>query len=134
MTELTGAGQPAKRPLARHRLALIATMILAAAITWLTLTPSPPTPDLQHPMSDKIYHVFGFAALVIPTALLFKRSLIWIVPLSVTFGAAIEIIQPYTGRSAEAMDFVANLIGVGIGITAGLATRAIVLKRTRRRA
>ncbi len=132
MTELTGATRPPKRPPARHRLALIATMILAATIAWLTLTPSPPTPDLQHPMSDKLYHVLGFAALVFPSALLFKRSLIWIVPLSVTFGAAIEIIQPYTGRSAEAMDFVANLIGIGVGITAGLAARAVVRKSTRR--
>lgn len=108
----------------RHRLALLATLLLALTIVWGTLTPNPPTPDLNSPLSDKLYHVMAFAGLVFPTAWLYARSLAWILPLAVLFGGAIELVQPYMGREAEVADVLADLVGLALGTVTGLALRA----------
>jgi len=75
-------------------LALLATLLLAVTITWGTLTPTSPSPDLMGPLSDKLYHLMAFAGLVFPTAWLYARGLIWILPLAALFGRAIELLQP----------------------------------------
>ncbi len=106
----------------RHTLALLFTAILAAVIAYLTLTP--PRPEVPDGLlSDKAYHVIAFAALVFPATLLYTRSLIWLIPAALIFGAAIEIIQPFVGRSAEVGDFVADVIGLVCGITLGFLMR-----------
>lgn len=112
------AGMPV---LMRHALALAATVILGAVIAYLTLSPSQPSPPGL--LSDKAYHAIAFAGLVFPSALLYARSLIWVVPAALLFGGAIEIIQPYVGRAAELADFVADAVGVGFGVVAGLILR-----------
>jgi hypothetical protein len=56
------------------------------------LTPKPPAPMLDNPLSDKFYHLVAFAALIFPTAVLYARSLVWILPLAALFGVAIELI------------------------------------------
>ena len=128
MTDLASKiSQDRRGVLVQHRLALLATALLAGTIAWLTLTPSPPTQST--PLSDKFYHVLAFAALVFPTALLYARSLVWILPLAVLFGAVIELVQPFTGRSAEAADLLANLVGLGFGTVFGLAMRARIVSR-----
>ena len=59
----------------RHSLALLATVLLTAAIAYLTLTP--PRPEASAGLlSDKAYHVIAFASLIFPGALLYLRSLI----------------------------------------------------------
>ncbi|RFP88254.1 VanZ family protein [Rhodobacteraceae bacterium 63075] len=98
-------------------------------IAWATLTPNPRAPDLNSPLSDKAYHVMAFAGLVFPTALLYARSLIWILPLAVVFGVAIELVQPFFGREAEAGDVLADLIGIGVGTVIGLFLRALRRRR-----
>lgn len=105
-------------------MALLATLLLAVTIVWGTLTPNPPTPDLNSPLSDKLYHVMAFAGLVFPTAWLYARSLAWILPLAVLFGGAIELVQPYMGREAEVADVLADLVGLALGTVTGLALRA----------
>ena len=110
-------------PSKRHALAILATTILAAVIAYLTLTP--PRPQWSDGLlSDKAYHVIAFAALVFPSALLYQRSLIWLIPSALMFGAAIELIQPFVGRSAEIADFLADAVGVLIGTLTGLALRS----------
>lgn len=106
----------------RHAIALLATTLLAVVIAYLTLTPprSVPSGGL---LSDKVYHVIAFAALVFPGALLYVRSLIWLVPAALVFGAAIELIQPLVGRSADTADFVADVVGVACGLASGYALR-----------
>ena len=108
----------------RHRLALLATLLVAVTIGWGMLTPTPPTPDLMGPLSDKLYHVMAFAGLVFPTALLYARSLVCILPLAALFGGAIELVQPYMGRAAEVADALADLAGLALGTVTGLALRA----------
>lgn len=107
----------------RHRIAILATLLLAGVIAWLTLTPNPPAPELNRLLSDKHYHAIAFAALVLPSALLYARSLIWMLPLAALFGGAIELVQPYMGRDAEAADLLADVIGIGVGTVLGLVLR-----------
>lgn len=114
---------------ARHTMATIATGILAAAIADLTLAPQ--NLDILDIRigSDKLYHFIAFAALVFPCALLFARTLIWLLPAAMLFGGAIELIQPYVGRGRELADFGADVVGLLIGAVLGLTLRAIVTRR-----
>ncbi|WP_176440241.1 VanZ family protein [Boseongicola aestuarii] len=106
----------------RHALALLSTIILASVIAYLTLTP-PRLEASYDLLSDKAYHVIAFAALIFPGALLYLRSLIWLIPAALVFGAAIELVQPLVGRSAEMADFAADIIGVACGLILGLTMR-----------
>lgn len=107
----------------RHTLALLATTIFTAVIAYLTLTP-PRLETSDGFLSDKAYHVIAFAALVFPGALLYVRSLIWLIPAALVFGAAIELVQPFVGRSAELADFLADGVGVACGLALGHIVRA----------
>ena len=114
----------------RHTLALLATALLAAVIAYLTLTP--PRPEASDGLlSDKAYHVIAFAALILPGALLYLRSLIWLIPAALVFGAAIERVQPYVGRSAEIADFAADGVGLACGLILGLIMRRRWFQRRR---
>ena len=112
----------------RRALALTATAILSFVIAYLTLSPSPPQVGVEELLSDKAYHVIAFAALVFPSALLYARSLIWMVPAALLFGGAIELIQPYVGREAEVADFLADAVGLSVGIVSGLILRTALTK------
>lgn len=124
MTEPAALSHDRHGPLTRHRLALLATFLLTITIAWLSLTPAPPIPNLDSPLSNKLYHVIAYAALVFPTALLCARSLLWVLPLALLFGGAIEFAQRYTGREAEMADVLANAAGLGTGSAMGLVLRA----------
>ena len=115
----------------RHRLALAATALLALVIAFLTLTPQPVRPPSPHGW-DKLYHLVAFAALAFPAALLYTRSLVWVVPAALLFGGAIELIQPHVGRSREIADFLADGLGVGIGVILGLVLRSLYKNRAGR--
>ena len=108
----------------RHSLALLATVLLTAAIAYLTLTPARPEASAGL-LSDKAYHVIAFASLIFPGTLLYLRSLIWLIPAALVFGAAIELVQPLVGRSAEVADFVADIVGVACGLILGLIMRRL---------
>ena len=60
------------------------------------------------------------AILVLPSAALYPRIIFSVLPFSVTFGGAIEIVQPAVGRNGEWADFYADIMGVGIGTVVGL--------------
>lgn len=117
----------------RHALAMAATVLLAAVIAYLTLTPPRPesAPGL---LSDKAYHVIAFTALVMPSSLLYARSLIWLIPAAILFGGAIELLQPHVGRDGDMADFIADIAGVVCGAVSGLMVRAGIIKRLGRRA
>ena len=53
----------------------------------------------------------------------YVRRLIWLIPAALLFGAAIEIVQPFVGRSAEVGDFVADVVGAACGLASGYALR-----------
>lgn len=119
----------------RRILALGLTLVLSVIIAILTLLPVSAPQGV--PGTDKAHHLLGFAALTLPSALLYPRSLAIVLPCSLLFGGAIELIQPYVGRSGEFADFTADAVGALIGIGMGLALRTVtiaVVARQRQRA
>ena len=108
----------------RKNAALILTFALSVTIGLLTLLPISPLIDV--PGNDKTHHLIAFAALTFPSALLYRRALIWVLPAALIYGIAIELIQPYVGRHGERADFYADAIGVLIGVALGVLLNVIL--------
>ena len=107
---------------------LVLGLVIALAVAVLTLTPMPVVgPSFSG--IDKVYHFLAFAALIFPLIVTDSRRWTWAVPLAAAFGGAIELIQPSVGRSAEWLDFGADLSG----ILAGAALAEILHDRLRAR-
>lgn len=111
----------------------VSTIAIALLIAVTTLMP---TPHIHHGGNhlDKLAHMAAFFVLVFPTAALWPRVTAWIGLLAVLYGAAIEVIQPYAGRSAEFADLLADGIGVALGIIVGTTLRRIIIARRTARA
>ena len=95
------------------------TALFALAIAAATLLPVP-QPDLGVSSADKIQHLVAFGALTLPMAMVRPRALLWLLPAAIAFGGAIEVIQPFVGRSREMGDFVADAAGACLGASLGL--------------
>lgn len=110
-------------------LAFVLTALVITAIAILSLAPVS-GPGLL-PGTDKIYHLVSYAALALPSAVLYPRALALVFPFAILFGGAIEIIQPAVGRSGERLDFYADVAGVCLGALLGLCARGMlrVIKR-----
>lgn len=103
----------------RSKAGLVATGLFALAIAYLTLS-APDQISVGGAISDKIYHFLAFTILVIPVAIFNPRALAWVLPASLLFGGAIELIQPHVGRQGEWLDFWADFAGVVFGAGLGL--------------
>ena len=101
-------------------LTLIILFVLTLAMLW-PLDQPPPAPA----GSDKIVHFIAFAALAFPLARTGRFGLLPVFIGASAFGGAIELIQPSFNRSADLKDWVADVIGVVLGITGGLVYRRI---------
>lgn len=112
----------AVRPTLVEGAALAATFGLVALTCFLTLTKAS-GPTLSISNVDKLYHMLAFAGIVLPCALFYKRSLIWLVPGLIGFGAAIELIQPFVGRDGDWVDFLADVVGIGLGVGVAFVAR-----------
>jgi len=97
---------------------LAATLVLAVLIGFLTLTPiqNPGVPG-----TDKNHHLIAFAALALPLSFSRPRLAPWVILAAAAYGGAIEIIQPFVGRSGELLDFVSDAAGAVIGGAVGVA-------------
>jgi VanZ family protein len=109
-----------------HQVALFLSAVFGLGIGYLTLTPNP---GVVLTSNDKLDHLFGFAVLLLPAALLYRHALYWLLPTAIAFGGAIEIIQPYVNRQGEWGDFWADAIGALIGASMGLLLRYVFRKR-----
>lgn len=89
---------------------------LAATIVWLSLTPSPPTIDVEQ--GDKLGHFLAYGSLMFWFCLLYPRraarvayAIAW-----TGMGVGLEFIQGHLGyRTYEVYDMYANALGVLIG-------------------
>jgi VanZ family protein len=88
----------------------------AAAIIWLSLTPSPPKIDIDE--GDKLGHFAAYGSLMFWFCLLYARhgTRLAYAALWIAMGIALEFAQGETGyRNYEVFDMVANAVGVLIG-------------------
>ena len=99
---------------------LIVTFILTVAMLWPLDNP-PPAPD----GSDKVVHLIAFATLSFPLARTGRFGLIPVFVGASAFGGMIELTQPSFNRSADMNDWMADIIGVVIGILCGLMYRRL---------
>lgn len=109
----------------RRRLKLIADLamvLIAASILFLTLFATSSGPSGPE-WIDKFYHAVAFFVLVFPGALVHRWAFLWLVPSAILFGAAIEYLQPYFGRSREVADLYADIVGILGGVIAGTLVR-----------
>ena len=96
------------------------TLTLTVAMLW-PLDQPPPGPE----GSDKFVHFVAFAALAFPLARTGRFGLLPVFIGAIAFGGAIELIQPSFNRSADVNDWVADIVGVVLGIGCGLLYRRI---------
>jgi VanZ family protein len=101
-------------------LTLIVTTVLTVAMLWPLEAP-PPAPE----GSDKLVHLAAFAALAFPLARTGRFGLLPVFIGASAFGGAIELIQPSFNRSADVNDWVADIVGVILGIGLGLLYRRL---------
>lgn len=101
-------------------LTLIVTLILTVAMLW-PLDQPPPAPR----GSDKLVHLIAFAALAFPLARTGRIGLLPVFISASAFGGVIELIQPSFNRSADAKDWIADVVGVILGIGCGLFYRRL---------
>ena len=101
-------------------LTIIVTLTLTVAMLWPLETP-PPAPE----GSDKLVHFVAFAALAFPLARTGRFGLLPVFVGASAFGGAIELIQPSFTRSADLNDWVADIVGVVLGIGLGLLYRRL---------
>ena len=99
-------------------LTIIVTLSLTVAMLWPLEAP-PPAPE----GSDKLVHFIAFAALAFPLARTGRFGLLPVFIGASAFGGVIELIQPSFNRSADFNDWVADTLGVVIGIGYGLLYR-----------
>ena len=101
-------------------LTVVVTTVLTIAMLWPLEAP-PPAPE----GSDKLVHLAAFAALAFPLARTGRIGLLPVFVGASAFGGAIELIQPSFNRSADVNDWVADIVGVIIGIGLGLLYRRL---------
>jgi VanZ family protein len=101
-------------------LTLIVTLTLTVAMLWPMDQP-PPAPE----GSDKLVHFIAFAALAFPLARTGRFGLLPVFIGASAFGGIIELIQPSFNRSADINDWIADVVGVALGIGCGLLYRRL---------
>ena len=106
-------------------LTVVVTTALTVAMLWPLEAP-PPAPD----GSDKLVHLIAFAALAFPLARTGRLGLLPVFIGASAFGGAIELIQPTFNRSADLNDWIADTLGVLIGVIFGLVFRRVRQHRT----
>jgi VanZ family protein len=101
-------------------LTLVVMLTLTVAMLWPMDQP-PPAPE----GSDKLVHFIAFAALAFPLARTGRFGLLPVFIGASAFGGAIEVIQPDFNRSADVNDWIADIVGVVLGIGCGLLYRRL---------
>lgn len=96
-------------------------LAIAGIVAVVCLMPGNKLPDVN--VSDKTEHMAAFAALAFWFgSILVRRDLAWMVLALLAFGGLIEVAQGvmHLGRKADIHDFVADGIGVLVGLLVAL--------------
>jgi len=93
-------------------------MALAA---WLLIAPDVGPPPAI-PYQDKIFHVVAFACLAGPAVLVLPKRYLWFwLAHMIALGGGIELVQARmgAGRTADLLDFAADIVGVLLALAVG---------------
>ena len=101
-------------------LTIVVTLTLTVAMLW-PLDQPPPAPE----GSDKLVHFIAFASLAFPLARTGRFGLMPVFIGASAYGGIIELIQPSFNRSADVNDWVADIVGVVLGVGCGLLYRRL---------
>tara|TARA_B100001094_G_scaffold311907_1_gene348013 strand:- start:148 stop:549 length:402 start_codon:yes stop_codon:yes gene_type:complete len=96
------------------------SIIIVFGITVLSLAPLEELPNT--PSSDKMNHLIAYASLAYPASLRRPKGWKYMILIFALYSGLIEIIQPYTNRHSEWIDFIANLAGLAIGLMLAVLT------------
>lgn len=108
------------------------TLLIAILIAALTLLPMPQV-GIAAPGSDKLHHFLAFLALALPGSFYRPATALWLIPMTMLFGGAIEVLQPLVGRHLAAGDFLADAMGALLGAGIGAVLHLLVARPLRRR-
>ena len=89
-------------------------MILLVLISYLSLTPPKGPPSLY--VFDKVLHALAYTALSTPYSFAKTPNKKYIFIGACAWGIAIELIQPYVGRTRDIYDVLANSTGAMLAI------------------
>ena len=98
------------------------TLIVTLTLTIVMLWPLD-APLAASDRSDKLVHLFAFAALSFPLSRTNRFGLLPVFVWASAFGGIIELIQPSFNRSADINDWIADVSGVATGIGCGVIYR-----------
>ena len=99
---------------------LVVTLTLTIAMLWPLDAPRQAPDGI-----DKIEHLVAFAALSFPLSRTGRFGLLPVFVVASAFGGLIELIQPSFNRNADMNDWIADIIGVALGIACGLIYRRL---------
>lgn len=95
---------------------------IALTILILSLVPKPPELIREFALGDKIMHLAAYIALalsmcfILPSSFQPKRTFLSVLIISSLYGAVIEYLQGFTGRTPEGMDLLFDTAGAAIGV------------------
>jgi VanZ family protein len=125
MKQLLAANIPDLR---ERNIDIYLTVVIAFVIGLATLTPVEKLTVVSG--SDKLYHLLSFAILTFTIAMVRPKAVRWILILSLIFGGAIELLQPFVNRSCEFADFLADACGATLGIMGSRVLVRVLRSRT----
>lgn len=108
----------------RKHLDIPLTVIVTAGLTVAMLCPIH-KPFTAPDGTDKLVHLVAFAALAFPLARTGRVGLIPVFVGASAFGGLIEVLQPSFGRSADMQDWIADIVGVALGMILALLYRRL---------
>ena len=111
-------------PLPIRQLLRIAFYLASALVGVLSLAPSAALPPVS--IGDKVEHVIAYTTLGLLGGASFERSVVRTILGLAAFGLLIECLQAFSpGRSPDAVDALADIIGACVGAGAAVALRYV---------
>jgi VanZ family protein len=103
------------------------TLLIAITIAFLSLLPPDKLPEVAG--TDKTHHFIAYGSLTFSWLMALPsqtRQILMILVLANIFGTTVEFLQPYTHRSFDYLDMLANFLGAGMGLAVGLWLKHLI--------
>lgn len=95
---------------------LAAGAALLALVAWGSLTPTPPDVEIPIDHFDKVEHFGAYLVMTAWFAAAFPRRWYVVALVFIAVGGVIEILQMFTGRDAEWLDWAADSAGAAVAL------------------